>query len=43
MNSSDIGDPLTFPLGPPAGQTFHLSGELSQHLPDDLANDFGDS
>ncbi len=29
MNSKDVGDPLTFPLVPPAGWSFHLFSEIS--------------
>ncbi len=32
MNLNDFGVPLTFHLAPPAGQRFHLSSEISQHL-----------
>lgn len=28
MKPNDNGDHLTFPLAPPAGQTFHLSCEI---------------
>ncbi len=27
MNPADFGDPLTFPLAPPAGQSFYLSSK----------------
>ncbi len=37
MNPKDIGDPLIFPVAPSAGQSFHLSSEISQHLLDGLA------
>ncbi len=37
MNPTDFGDPLTFSLAPPAGQSFHLSCEISQYLLDGLA------
>lgn len=33
MNPDDLGEPLTFPLPPPAGQTFHLSREISSVAP----------
>ncbi len=36
MNPADFGDPLTFHLAPPAGQSFHLSNEVFQTLPDRL-------
>lgn len=29
---ADFGDPLTSSLPPPAGQSFHLSHEVAQHL-----------
>lgn len=29
INPVGFGDPLTFPLVPPAGQTFHLSCKIS--------------
>ncbi len=32
MNPGDFGDPLTFPVVAPAGQSFHSSREVSQHL-----------
>lgn len=41
MNPSDFGDPLTFPVAPPAGPNLHLSREISLHLPDGLAPNFG--
>ncbi len=37
INPNDFGDPLTFPLAPPAGITYHLSCKISQHLFDGLA------
>lgn len=30
--SNDFGDPLTFPIAPPTGQSFHLHCDKSQHL-----------
>lgn len=30
MNPNDSDDPLTLQIAPPAGQTFHLSSEISQ-------------
>ena len=33
----DIADPLAFHMVPPAGQRFQLSGEISRHLQDGLA------
>lgn len=36
MNPTDFGDPLTFSLVPPAGQSFHLSSERSLHTLDGL-------
>ncbi len=35
-----FGDPLTFPLVLPAGQSFHLFSEISLHLPDGLTQNF---
>ncbi len=37
MNPNYFGDPFAFPVAPPAGQSFHLSCEISQHLLDGLA------
>ncbi len=37
MSPTDFGDLLTCPLAPPAGQSFHLSSEISPHLLDGLA------
>lgn len=34
VHSNDFGDPLTFALAAPAGQSFHLDGEISLHLLD---------
>lgn len=31
MNPSNFRDPLSFPLVPQAGQTFHLSSETAFH------------
>ena len=28
MNSNDFGDPISFPLVPPAGRRFNLSSEI---------------
>ncbi len=38
MRPSDFGDPLTFLLAPPAGQCFHVSGEIFPHVLDGLAH-----
>ncbi len=38
MNSSDFGDPLTFPVAPSAGQSFTLICEISQHPLDSLSS-----
>ncbi len=40
INFTDFGDPLTFPVATPAGQSFHLLCEISQRLPDGLAQNF---
>lgn len=32
MNPNNFVDPLSFHLVPPAGQSSHLSNEISQHL-----------
>ncbi len=37
MSPTDSGGPLTFHLAPPAGQSFHLFSEISQHLLEGLA------
>ncbi len=37
VNPHDVGDPLTCPLMPPAGQSFHLSSKIYQHLIDGMA------
>lgn len=39
MMTPNVSDALTFPLAQPAGQQFHLFGELSQHLSIGLAKD----
>ncbi len=39
MNPNDFTDPLS-PLAPPAGQSFHLSSEISQYSLDGLAQNF---
>ncbi len=36
MNPTNLGGPLTFHVG----QSFHLSSEISQHLLDELAQNF---
>lgn len=36
----DIGDPLTLIVVPSTGQSFHLLGEISEHLRDGLAQNF---
>ncbi len=40
MNLIDLSDPLTFSVGQKKGQTFYLSSEISQHLPDALTQTF---
>lgn len=32
MNPNDLGDLLTFPLMPPAGQSFHSYSGVLEHL-----------
>ncbi len=32
MNSNDFSDPLTFAVALPAGQSFNLLNDISQHL-----------
>ncbi len=39
MNSNDFGDPLTFFIVPPAGQSFHSSSEIPQHLQHEFCTD----
>lgn len=36
LGENDSGDPMTFHLVPQAGQIFHLSCEIPQHLLDGL-------
>lgn len=43
MNATNFGDPLAFHLMPPAGQHFHLSCKMSEHLLDGLDADIHDS
>ncbi len=40
MSPNDFGDPLTFDIVPPAGQSFHISSGISQHLLYGLAKQF---
>lgn len=40
MNPNDLSDPLTFPVVPPGGQSFHLTSETSKHLFQELASNF---
>ena len=38
--SNDFGNPLTFHLVPPAGQSFHLSREMPLSVHDGLAQNY---
>ncbi len=40
MNPNHFGDPLTFSIAPPAGQSIHLSKETLQHLLDRLTQNY---
>ena len=40
MTPTNFGDLLTFPLASPAGQSFYLFREISQHHMDETAQNF---
>lgn len=40
MHPDDFGDPMTFPIAAPAGESFHLYSEIAQLLLHGLAQRF---